>query len=245
MPAPRLIEFAELDSTNRYACAHLADLQHGDVIRADLQTGGRGRLNRSWISHLPGNLCLSLVLKPDPADVARLPLANLSQLLALATCRALDTFEVSASVKWPNDIQLDGRKLAGILAETVTKGRNFQGLVLGLGMNLNLDAATLATIDQPATSLNLHRATPVSAQTVSSAVLQEFFGQYDAFMRSGFGLIRDEFLRRCQFLGEPIKVRRANEILHGRAMDVNLDGALTMVDRDGQDHIIDIAEMFT
>jgi BirA family biotin operon repressor/biotin-[acetyl-CoA-carboxylase] ligase len=244
MLQPRLIEFGELDSTNRYACAHLAELQHGDVIRADLQTGGRGRLNRSWVSHVPGNLCLSLVLKPDPATVALLPVANLSQLLAVCICRALDTYAVSATVKWPNDIQIDGRKLAGILAETVTRGSEFQGLVLGLGMNLNLDDATLATIDQPATSLSLHLGASVSAPAVGDAVLREFFGQYDAFMHSGFQLIREEFLSRCPFLGNPIKVRRANEVLHGRAMDVNADGALVLVDGDGQAHVIDIAEMF-
>ena len=123
----RVSEFAELDSTNRYACGRLRELADGDVIQAGIQTAGRGRWERKWISDVPGNLCLSLVLKPV-GPPAELPLAGLSQLLALSVCRVLETYGVPPALKWPNDIQVAGRKIAGILAETVVEGSEFLGL---------------------------------------------------------------------------------------------------------------------
>jgi BirA family biotin operon repressor/biotin-[acetyl-CoA-carboxylase] ligase len=185
-----------------------------------------------------------LVLKPDTANAGHLPLANLSQLLALATCRAIDTCDVTATVKWPNDIQVDGRKLAGILAETVTQGSHFLGLVLGIGINLNLKAETLALIDQPATSLSLQAGQPVDVRHVCNALLCEFCREYDAFMKTGFTMIREEYLRRCHFLGEQIKVRQGSTVIHGRAVDVNTNGALVLTDKEDQVRVVEIAEMF-
>jgi BirA family transcriptional regulator, biotin operon repressor / biotin---[acetyl-CoA-carboxylase] ligase len=241
----RLIEFTELDSTNRHACAHLAELAHGDVIHASVQTVGRGRMERRWISHVPGNLCLSLVLKPDAARVAELPLANLSQLLALSACRVIDSLGAPATLKWPNDIQVGGRKIAGILAETVVRGSEFLGMVLGIGVNLNLDRAALATIDQPATSLAVELGWPVEVAHFRGALLDEFFARYEEFLRAGFGLVREEFCGRCQFLGRPVEVRSAAGMCRGTALDINPDGALLLRDTSGQTHVVTIGEMFS
>ncbi len=240
----RLITFAELDSTNRYARLHLRELQHGDVIHAEVQTSGRGRLNRSWLSHVPGNLCLSLVIKPETSAVSGLPLVNLSQLLALVTCRALDAFKVDASLKWPNDIQIGGRKVAGILAETVTQGADFLGLVLGIGVNVNLEAQSLDSIDQPATAVNQVLGHPVDPARVRDTLLHGFFGQYATFMTQGFRATRDEFLSRCNFLGKPIEVSTTSGLLHGTAADVDGQGALVLEQMDGSKRIVEIGEMF-
>jgi BirA family transcriptional regulator, biotin operon repressor / biotin---[acetyl-CoA-carboxylase] ligase len=240
----RLIEFAELDSTNRYACAQLAELAHGDVIQAAVQTAGRGRMARRWISHLPGNLCLSLVLKPAGAAPAALPLANLSQLLALSVCRALEARGVTATLKWPNDILVGGRKIAGILAETVQRGGEFQGLVLGLGVNLNLDPTVLAQIDQPATALNLEVGHPVDVPAFRDALLADFFAGYEPLLAQGFGAIHAEFVARCPFLGQTVQVRSGNELVRGTARAITPDGALELSGRDGPTRTITIGEMF-
>lgn len=239
----RLIEFAELDSTNRYACAQLATLAHGDVIQAAVQTAGRGRMERRWISHLPGNLCLSLVLKPAGAAPAELPLANLSQLLALSVCRALDAFRVAATLKWPNDILVGGRKIAGILAETVQRGREFQGLVLGLGVNLNLDPTALTLIDQPATALNLEVRQPVAPPAFRDAVLADFFARYNSVLGQGFRPIHAEFAARCRFLGQKVTVRFGDGVLGGTARAITPDGALELLQDNGGTRAITIGEM--
>ncbi|HLP76491.1 MAG TPA: biotin--[acetyl-CoA-carboxylase] ligase [Candidatus Paceibacterota bacterium] len=243
MASYRLIEFAELDSTNRYACANLRQLADGDVIQAQVQTAGRGRWQRSWVSHVPGNLCLSFVLKPAGVP-SELPLASLSQLLAVCVVRVLDRHSVLATLKWPNDIQVDRRKIAGILAESVVEGSEFLGLVLGIGANLNLDAATLATINQPATSLNIALGRTVDVGKFRDDLATEFLAAYPGFLRTGFGAIRDEYLKRFPFIGEPVEIRSPNGMLEGRVQTVNANGELELIDHAGEPKTVTLGEIF-
>ncbi len=240
MSVYQVIGFAELDSTNLYALANLRDLADREVIQAAVQTMGHGRLHRRWISHVPGNLCLSLVLKPVHVRPAELPLAGISQLLAVSVCRAVGD---AATLKWPNDVLLGGRKIAGLLAETVTQGE-FVGLVLGLGVNLNLDADTLATIDQPATSLSEWTGAPVDVTAFRNAVLEDFFSRYDEFLATGFEMIRGEYLARSPFIGTHVEIRRGEEIIRGRAHGVTATGALEVVMADGLLRVVELGEMF-
>lgn len=239
----RINEFAELDSTNLHALANLDELSDGDVIQALVQTAGHGRLSRRWISHVPGNLCISLVLKPARGAPADLPLASISQLLALSVCRALDARGARATLKWPNDVLVGGNKIAGLLAETVTRN-GFAGLVLGLGVNLNLDPEMIASIDQPATSLAACIGKPVDVTSFRDSVLEDFFARYDDFLSSGFGMIRGEYLARCPFIGTDVGVRRGGETIRGRAHGITADGALEILTPDGPLRTVELGEIF-
>lgn len=238
----RVIEFAELDSTNRFACGRLRELADGDVIQAGIQTAGRGRWERKWISDVPGNLCLSLVLKPAGSP-AVLPLASLSQLLALSACRVLESYGVEPALKWPNDVQVGGRKIAGILAETVVTGSEFLGLVLGIGVNLNLDATVIATVDQPATALNLELGRYVSVLTFRDALLETFFARYRDFLQAQFPLIRTEYRQRCHFLGRAITVRSPQQWVQGIARDISPTGELELELPDGRQQQVGVGEI--
>lgn len=238
----RVIEFAELDSTNRFACGRLRELADGDVIQAGIQTAGRGRWERKWISDVPGNLCLSLVLKPTGSPAA-LPLASLSQLLALSACRVLESYGVEPALKWPNDVQVGGRKIAGILAETVVTGSEFLGLVLGIGVNLNLDATVIATVDQPATALNLELGRYVSVLTFRDALLETFFARYRDFLQAQFPLIRTEYRQRCPFLGRAITVRSPQQWVQGIARDISPTGELELELPDGRQQQVSVGEI--
>jgi BirA family biotin operon repressor/biotin-[acetyl-CoA-carboxylase] ligase len=238
----RVIEFAELDSTNRFACGRLRELADGDVIQAGIQTAGRGRWERKWISDVPGNLCLSLVLKPAGSPAA-LPLASLSQLLALSACRVLESYGVEPALKWPNDVQVGGRKIAGILAETVVTGSEFLGLVLGIGVNLNLDATVIATVDQPATALNLELGRYVSVLTFRDALLETFFARYRDFLQAQFPLIRTEYRQRCHFLGRAITVRSPQQWVQGIARDISPTGELELELPDGRQQQVGVGEI--
>ncbi len=238
----RVIEFAELDSTNRFACGRLRELADGDVIQAGIQTAGRGRWERKWISDVPGNLCLSLVLKPTGLPAA-LPLASLSQLLALSACRVLESYGVEPALKWPNDVQVGGRKIAGILAETVVTGSEFLGLVLGIGVNLNLDATVIATVDQPATALNLELGRYVSVLTFRDALLETFFARYRDFLQAQFPLIRTEYRQRCPFLGRAITVRSPQQWVQGIARDISPTGELELELPDGRQQQVSVGEI--
>jgi BirA family biotin operon repressor/biotin-[acetyl-CoA-carboxylase] ligase len=239
-----VIELEEIDSTNSYARNHLRNLVHGDVIQARTQTAGRGRWQRSWISHIPGNLCLTIVLKPAVETISHAPLSNLSQLLAISLCHVLDSFGIRAELKWPNDVLTGGRKIAGILAEAVTEGAEFLGLVLGIGVNLNLDAATLAGINQPATALSQLLGKPVDVLEFRDALLNEFFGCYDDFLQRGFSMIKVDYLARFPFVGRIVEIRSPNEVIRGRVSTVNDQGALEIVDESGELRAITLGEIF-
>jgi BirA family biotin operon repressor/biotin-[acetyl-CoA-carboxylase] ligase len=241
----RIIEFAELDSTNSYANAKLRELADGDVIHAAVQTAGHGRRQRRWISHLPGNLCLSIVLKPRHAAPAALPLVNISQLLALAVCRVLDTHGVRATLKWPNDVLVGGRKIGGLLAETVIQGAGeLVGMVLGLGVNLNLPDDVLETIDQPATALMAETGQPVDVVMFRDAVLRDFASCYDDFLERGFGMIQTDYLARCAFIGSTVEIRCGDAIMRGMAHGITHDGALEIMTAAGALQRIELGEMF-
>lgn len=244
MAGYRVIEFWKLDSTNAYACANLQDLADGDVIQATVQSDGHGRLGRRWISHIPGNLCISIVLKPDNPEPASLPLANLSQLLSLSVCRTLQAHNATATIKWPNDVLVGGQKIAGLLAESVSLGNGeLLGIVLGLGVNLNLDAKALATIDQPASSLAVWTGKPVDIAHFRNELLEDFFRAYDDFMNQGFPSIRSEYLSRCPFIGTHITVRRGTETISGMACGMAPAGALEMSTADGAVRVIELGEI--
>lgn len=232
-----------MESTNAYALTHLRELSDRDVVEAGIQTAGRGRLNRSWISHVPGNLAISLVLKPA-GPAASLPLANLSQLLAVCLCDQLEGPDVQPTIKWPNDVQVQGRKVAGLLAQAVTSGEHFLGLVLGLGVNLNLDPAILAVIDQPATALNLIRGCPIDRDAFRDDLLDRFFAAYGPFLQQGFPTIRTPFARRCSFLGKRIEIRLPSGSLQGTAEDIDAGGALILRRPDGGAERVTLGEVF-
>jgi BirA family biotin operon repressor/biotin-[acetyl-CoA-carboxylase] ligase len=116
-------------------------------------------------------------------------------------------------------------------------------MVLGLGVNLNLDAQVLATIDQPATSLALLTGMPVDVAAFRDALLQDFFMGYDEFLGRGFGMIRDEYLARCAFLGTQVEIHQGNETIRGLANSVTLDGTLEIITAHGDTRLIDLGEM--
>ena len=150
---PNIIHFPVLDSTNTFAKAHLETLQHSDVIVADIQTAGRGQKGHPWRSDVVGNVYASIVLKPQSAKADDLP--ALTQVLASAIIGTLLFYGVDATMKWPNDVMVGGKKIAGILAEAITQGQMVKGVVLRFGVNLTMPQTILDAIDQPATSLNI------------------------------------------------------------------------------------------
>lgn len=240
-----MTRFPVLDSTNRHVLAHLDALTDGQVIQADVQTAGRGRMSRKWVSEHPGNLCMTLVLKPaGTTHPAAMPLANLSQLLALSVCRALATYGAAATIRWPNDVLVGDRKIAGLLAETVVRGSRLAGMALGVGVNLNLDQTALAAIDQPATALCQWTGSAVRVDDFRDLVLEDFFGRRQDLMERGFPLIRDEFRSHCRFLGNGVEVRRHESAVCGIARDISADGALELLTADGELMAIGIGEMF-
>jgi len=231
----------EIDSTNKYAKDNIALISDGTIVYTDKQTAGRGRLNRKWVDMGKDNIYASLVLKPSDTMLA--VYSNLTQLLCLVLCQTFEEYGVIPKIKWPNDIQINGKKISGILAEAVIAENSLKGIVLGFGINLNTSSEVLSEIDQPATSLNVETGKTIDKKEFLDKLTAKFFLLYNKFIEDGFLLIREDYIRRAGFLNKEITVKVLNEKLFGLATDITPNGALKLLDKDNKEHILLIGDI--
>jgi BirA family biotin operon repressor/biotin-[acetyl-CoA-carboxylase] ligase len=217
-----LHHFASVGSTNDEAkTLARAGAPSGTVVWADEQTAGRGRRGRVWRSP-PGNLYLSLIARPDcaPAQAAQLGFAA-----ALALGDAIAGLGLSPSYKWPNDVLLNGRKLAGILLESeMTAGGGLDFVVIGVGVNV---AIAPGGIEYPATSLAAACVATTPADLLA-AFTRHFANWQQRWREEGFAPLRTAWLAAASGLGDEILVRLARQTLCGRFLDLDADGALLL-----------------
>lgn len=172
---------ARLDSTNSYAKENLTDLINGEIILAHEQTAGKGRLGRNWTSPAGASISLSLVLKSD-IPFERIPL--LTQLTAASLVKALDAW-ADVKIKWPNDIILNNKKIAGVLVETEFSGRSLKGIVIGIGINTNVDQMDIPEdLQSKATSIREEKAGEIDPNKLVARFLKHFENFYVAFLGS-------------------------------------------------------------
>lgn len=232
-----IIRFTEIGSTNAEGLARLARGETLPVwLVADIQTGGRGRRGRPWTSEL-GNLFASLVL-PNPA-----PVAHLAQLCFVAGLAARDAVLSAApqvaqdrlKLKWPNDLLLDGGKLAGILVEGGTDANGRPAAVIGFGINclhhpddLPYKATSLEEAGAPTAPDRL-----LEALDLAMAVrLNQWHGG------NGFPAIRSDWMRHALGMGDQVSVKVGEREVVGRFENIDARGAMMLRRRDGVAEII-------
>lgn len=221
------IYLSEVDSTNLYAKSNIENLADKSIVHAANQTAGRGRLQRTWVNLGEGNLFLTFVLKPS--NSFNEVYSNLTQYLSVVLCKILEEYGLKPQIKWPNDVLINGKKIAGILSETVMQGSLFKGLVLGIGVNLNTSEKDLTSvIDKEATSLNLEISKPVDVNLFLDKLAEEYFADYDNFLQKGFELIKNDYISRTCFLDTEICVQVFNDKKCGIAKAINDKGELVM-----------------
>ena len=236
-----LIELGDIASTNDEARRRAADgAPDGTLISARTQSAGRGRYGRNWSSP-PGNLYLSLLLRPACAPGAALQLGFVA---AVALGAALER-RVAASAlafKWPNDVLLGGRKVAGILLESATTaGGTLDWLVIGMGVNL---ASFPAGTDFPATSLaNDGYPAPAPADVLGD-FCAAFAGWRARWLAEGFAPVRAAWLARAWRRGESIEVRLERERASGIFADLDEGGALVLQPPAGPLRLVSYGEVF-
>lgn len=219
----RLIELAEVDSTNEEARRRAQAGEPGPLwIRAARQTQGRGRRGRVWVAP-PENLSATLQLRPSRPAAA---CAQLSFVAALAAGDMLARHVPGVTLKWPNDVLVNGRKIAGILLESET-GADGMAAWLAIGIGINLKAYPDDT-ELPATSITASGGMAPSPQDALLDLAGAFAKWYDAWRETGFPAIREGWLARAHGLGSRIRVRLAREELTGVFRDLDEDGALVL-----------------
>ncbi len=232
-------DFDTIDSTNDEA-KRLArrGAAEGTLIVARRQSGGRGRRGRVW--HSPeGNLYCSLLLRPDAPPEK---MAQLSFVAAVALAEALAGFVPATRValKWPNDVLVDGAKIAGILLESETgaeNGRNW--VVVGIGVNIDSYPADL---DQAATALS--EAAAATPDAVLAALAPALLAWYDRWRHAGFEPVRVAWLRWAAFVGGPIRVRRPDGDIEGVFEALDANGTLLLRLADGTRKEIGAGEIY-
>lgn len=227
----KILEFDELDSTNMFALCNVENANDRTIITANRQTKGRGRLSRKWLGDNSGNVYMSLILKPK--DFNSYPAINITQYMSVVVSRVLKKYyNVNSSIKWPNDLLVDGAKIAGILAETSVKNGKVSAIVLGLGLNVNMPIETVNLIDKKATSLRVLLNKEFSVSECIKHIADEFFKDYDEFIKQGFSYIRDEYLEKSCFLKKKIKID--NSLVNGEYFISSVDenGMLVAVDEN-------------
>lgn len=243
LPPPyRVVAFEAIDSTNEEA-KRLAAQGHPDstVVWAERQLKGRGRRGRAWASPA-GNLHCSFLLRPG-CEIARAAQMSFAMALALVDAiAALGEGRLAARCKWPNDVLIGGRKVAGILLESAgaTMGP-LDWLVIGTGVNVAYHPKDTAF---PATSLAAEGLAGVAPAEVLVALAAAWREWRERLEREGFAPVRAAWLGVAHGLGEDVAVRLDNATLNGRFLGLDADGALVLEDAHGGRRLVAAGEVY-
>jgi BirA family biotin operon repressor/biotin-[acetyl-CoA-carboxylase] ligase len=236
------IHFDEITSTNTYALNNLTTLSHNTVITADIQTHGKGRLQRHWVSNSKNNLYCSVVICPD-IPFKELPLVNFTQLFSVVIAESLMSYNVRVSIKWPNDLLLNGRKICGILSETSFTGSIFNGLVIGFGINIADSPPDDLKFNLKATNILKENGTYLAKKVLLDTILKNYSSLFEGFLKSGFSNIRGLYEKYFTYLGKKIQIINSTRDVTGIASSLTDNGELEVVDSDGTVHIISLGDM--
>ena len=222
--APWRVEFLDVvGSTNDELVARAAaGALPGLVIATTNQTAGHGRLGRTWVSPAGSGLAMSALVQPPTREWALLPL-----LAGLAVEASLRKLGVPCSLKWPNDIQIAGQKVAGVLCRALG-----DSVVVGIGINTHMSSDNLPT--PTSTSLSLH-GIDADISDLLHSILTELAQRIDDWRRNGAGVVVNEYRTLCSTIGMEVRVELPANQLMGIARGIAADGAL-LVEANGQLH---------
>lgn len=211
-------------STNALALNELASFSHGDIILTDFQTNGKGRMGRSWQSSLGKSIAMSIILKPS---IENNQAVLLTQLTAAALAKAIDSI-IDCSIKWPNDMIVNHKKVAGILTESHFNGSSLEGVVIGVGINTNLvfDEADYE-VKSKATSLFNETHHLIDSNRLIRSFIQWFDELYTSWEVTGDSA---PFISICKeksiLLNREITVRTKESSRLAQVIDINPSGEL-------------------
>jgi BirA family biotin operon repressor/biotin-[acetyl-CoA-carboxylase] ligase len=227
-----------VDSTNRLAReAALAGAPHGSIVVAEEQTAGRGRLGRSWASPPGTGIYASLICRPQLAPET-MPLLTL--LTAVSACEAItQTTGAVTTIKWPNDLLLNGGKLAGILTEMTGDADALSVVIIGIGINVNTPVAQLPVRPiYPATSLLAETGRRTERADLLAAFLERFEEWYGLLARGDAAAIVERWSELSGIIGQELSVQQVSGLIAGTVTAVDPSGALRLRDAAGNSRLV-------
>jgi BirA family biotin operon repressor/biotin-[acetyl-CoA-carboxylase] ligase len=235
----KIIHLESVDSTNNYAAKLLSEgrIGHGTVILADEQTNGRGQRGAKWLSAAGVNLLFSLVLQPDNLSVS--DQCVLTEITSIALIEFLRKFGISAQVKWPNDILVNGEKIAGVLIENQLKGNTIASSIIGIGLNVNQRRVDLPRV----TSIVNHIDAPFLNLTETLlSFLASFDNCWKNYQLHGKSYIREAYLKQLYRLNEQAHYADQNGEFVGKIIGVSEEGLL-QIKKGDEIKTVDIKEI--
>lgn len=219
--------FTELNSTNQYALDNHTKLLHGDVIIADSQTEGRGRNRNMWLS-LNGNLFMTLLLKLQGVESE--VFMTIPQYTGVIILRVFKKLGVEPQLKWPNDVLVGNKKIAGILVES-----NVDRIAaVGIGINIDLNNKQLLGIGKPAISLK-QLGIKLDKNSLAELIIKEFYLGLDSYLLGGFSSIYNEYKEGSAFMGKKITVKYPHKQLQGVFNKINQDGSILLITKNSEE----------
>ena len=229
--------FPIIDSTNTYA-ARLAreGASEGTTVIADSQSGGKGRLGRSWVSPPGVNLYLSVILRPT-VSTAVAPQLNLLAAIAVADAVS-ETTGLSPAIKWPNDVLIAEKKVCGILAEMQTDTEGLRAVIVGIGVNINASLSAFPEdLRDKASSLLITGGRTIDRSTFTASLLTHLEKSYVLWLQEGFSTLRSRWERyAAHLLGTHISVAAPEGTVVGMVLGLDPDGALLVQEDTGERH---------
>lgn len=230
--------FHEMADSTQDLAVSLADRldSHGTVVVALQQKSGRGRQKRKWVSP-KGGIWLSVILKPNipTAKITLLPF-----VAALAACDAIRATGLDARLKWPNDVMISGKKVAGILLDISAEAEQVNYAVIGIGINANVDSRAISARlnGVKITSISDELGRSVSRLDLAKALLESLEHYYLELGQCGPVAILQKWKKNSDMLGHKVTVTQNNRTVIGVAADVNDDGSLLLRTSEGDVNIV-------
>ncbi|KQN51583.1 biotin--[acetyl-CoA-carboxylase] synthetase [Serratia sp. Leaf51] len=225
LPAGRVSVLPVIDSTNQYLLDRISELSSGDACVAEYQQAGRGRRGRKWFSPFGSNLYLSMYWKLDQGPAAAMGLSLVIGIVMAEVLQRLGAEDVR--VKWPNDLYLKDRKLAGILVELTGKTGDAAQLVIGAGINLKMREPVADTINQG--WINLQEAgVNIDRNELTATLLKELRAALLHFEKDGLAPFITRWRGLDNFLDRPVKLLIGDQEIHGIERGIDQQGALLL-----------------
>lgn len=229
-----IIFLEKVDSTNLYAKRMSEqNFLDGTVIIADEQQKGKGRLGRTWVSPKGKGIWMTIMLKPNinPSQAAKVTL-----LTACAVNSAiLHTCDIDTKIKWPNDIIYKGKKLCGILTEMSAELDEINYLIIGIGINVNLDKTELPVeLKSTATSIKIEKGINVLRKSLVKSILNKFEVYYKEFLKTGsISQFISEYKEQSAVIGREVNIISSNTQHKGKVLNISEEGQLIIQLEDG------------
>ncbi len=225
--------FEETTSTNDLmARVARSGVKEGVVIFAEAQSKGRGRMGRSWISPARKGLWFSVLLRPEiqPQAATQLTIAAATSLARAITLQT----GIVPEIKWPNDILIRGKKIAGILTEMSAELDHLKEIILGIGIDVNLEAHEFpVALRKTATSIRIESGQMADRAGLAVAILRELDRDYERIKRGEFDLVAEQWRQHCSTIGSQVSIRVGDRVIRGRAEALDADGALLLRGQHG------------